>query len=70
MSTPLPMTFRSPPASCFSSATAFGTSPVIWVEFGQRSGSVEVEATYFEALFKASANGLSGTEFQCPRMSS
>jgi hypothetical protein len=43
---------------------------VIWVEFGQRSGSVEVEATYFEALFKASANGLSGTEFQCPRMSS
>jgi hypothetical protein len=27
---------------------------------------VEVEATYFWALFKGSANRLSGTEFQCP----
>ena len=68
MSTPLPMTFRSPPASCFSSATAFGTSPVIWVEFGQRSGSVEVEATYFEALFKAFARAVDAACQRDPRI--
>ena len=70
MSTPLPMMFRSPPGSLFSSATAIGTSPVSRVEFGQRSWLGGGRGDVLRGVVQGLRERAIRDKFQCPRMSS
>jgi hypothetical protein len=61
ISAPLPMMPKTPPGSSRMRATALTASGPSSVEFGHARGSRSVvEATYFRALFSASAKGTVG----------